>query len=244
MARGRQEAHWLAGNVAKRHAAFRSEYLDFERGIRVGHLEPEARITQLLKARLTDMHECRMVCDRWGRGVYWQWICWVPEPNRAAKPFSSIDNFASSKFFITIDEDDRIFQSGLQVERAPTKPVDDSEDVELDQDWDWYVLLNAQRGEEFPSKVEALLEEGFRVRVGAFSEPGEYAEESWDTEEVLRDTVFAEDEWGGFQLFWPMSEEEVKATPGPELIDAISAVFAEISPVMNLCMYSPCLKEV
>jgi hypothetical protein len=40
-----------------------------------------------------------------------------------------------------------------------------------------------------------------------------------------------------------MSEQEVQATPGPELIEAILAVFAEVTPVMNLCMYTPCLPE-
>jgi hypothetical protein len=40
-----------------------------------------------------------------------------------------------------------------------------------------------------------------------------------------------------------MSEQEVQATPGPELIEAILAVFAEVTPVMNLCMYAPCLPE-
>src|SRR4029453_11093647 len=37
--------------------------------------------------------------------------------------------------------------------------------------------------------------------------------------------------------------QEVQATPGPELIEAILAVFAEVTPVMNLCMYAPCLPE-
>ncbi len=54
---------------------------------------------------------------------------------------------------------------------------------------------------------------------------------------------FSATEWGGFQLFWPMPEKEVKATPGPDIIDAVMAVFDEVTPVMNLCMYVPCHAE-
>jgi hypothetical protein len=53
---------------------------------------------------------------------------------------------------------------------------------------------------------------------------------------------FSLTEWGGFQLFWPMSEKEVLATAGDEIVDAVLAVFDELAPAMNLCMYSPCLK--
>jgi hypothetical protein len=38
-----------------------------------------------------------------------------------------------------------------------------------------------------------------------------------------------------------MTEGEVRATAGPDLIDAIMAVFDEVAPAMNLCMYAPCL---
>ena len=65
---------------------FRPEYLDFQRGIRVGHLEPHQRITQILKHTLQDRYQEDFVIDRWGRGVYWQWICFLPKANRIAKP--------------------------------------------------------------------------------------------------------------------------------------------------------------
>jgi hypothetical protein len=50
-------------------------------------------------------------------------------------------------------------------------------------------------------------------------------------------------QWGGFQLFWPMREREVKDTPGPEILDAVAAVFDAVVPAMRLCMYAPCLRE-
>jgi len=53
-------------------AAFRTEWIDFEKGIRVGNLEPHERITRILKFRLEEEYGTGFVTDRWGRGVYWQ----------------------------------------------------------------------------------------------------------------------------------------------------------------------------
>ena len=68
--------------------AFRREFLDFERGIRMGGLEPHERITQIVKARLVEKHGRDLVIDKWGRGRYWQWICWIVRENRDSKPAS------------------------------------------------------------------------------------------------------------------------------------------------------------
>ena len=80
--------------------AFRSEWIDFQRGIRVGNLEPHERITQILKFHLEQRYRTPFVTDRWGRGVYWQWICWLPRANREAKPISNKVNFGCAKLFI------------------------------------------------------------------------------------------------------------------------------------------------
>lgn len=233
----------LFSGILARRGGFRSEFLDFDRGIRVGRLEPSERITQILKARLTERHACRMICDRWGRGVYWQWICWVPEPNRRAKPLSSGHNFASAKFFVAIDRDDRTFQSGFQVERAPLRPPEDEPSVRVERDWDWHVLRRALRGDRLPRVIGSLLREGFRVRVGRFDGLVEFDRRTWDAAACYRKTSFSASEWGGFQLFWPMTETEVRGTAGDDLVDAVEAVFEEVVPAMNLCMYAPCLRE-
>lgn len=244
MGRAKVEAERRSGNIFARRGAFRSEYLDFERGIRIGHLDPEERITQIIKNRLTERHGARMICDRWGRGVYWQWICWVPEPNRKAKPLSSRYNFSSAKFFVSIDREERIFQSGMQIERAPRKPDEDDRAVPLEKDWDWHVLLRALRAPALPRELRRLLNEGFRIRVGGFSSLLEYERRNWDVDACRRKAQrFSPREWGGFQLFWPMTAAEVRETPGSEIIEAILAVFDEVTPAMNLCMYSPCLRE-
>lgn len=243
MGRSREHLRRFTGSLLSRRGGFRSEYIDFDRGIRVGHLEPQERITQLIKARLTERHGARMICDRWGRGVHWQWICWVPEPNRNAKPISSGYNFAAAKFFVAVEREDRVFQAGMQVERAPARANADDWGVRIEKDWDWHVLLRALRAAELPRRVSALIREGFRVRVGPFEALEDLDRKSWSAAACLRAARRkAAREWGGFQLFWPLSEEEVKATPGADLIDAIAAAFDEVVPVMNLCMQVPCLR--
>jgi hypothetical protein len=42
-------------------------------------------------------------------------------------------------------------------------------------------------------------------------------------------------EWAGFQLYFPLTESEVKAATGADLVDSMLAVFEELVPVMNLC---------
>ena len=93
MKRRSSAEHWLplakaGGRAAELPTgeAFRREWIDFERGIRVGNLEPHERITQILKFHLEQRYQTSFVMDRWGRGVYWQWICWLPRANREAKP--------------------------------------------------------------------------------------------------------------------------------------------------------------
>jgi hypothetical protein len=98
--------------------AFRVEWIDFDRGIRVGNLEPHERITQILKHGLEQRHGTAFVTDRWGRGVFRQWICWVPRADRDAKQISHDVNFGCAKLFIFVDREAAVFQSGLQVERG------------------------------------------------------------------------------------------------------------------------------
>jgi hypothetical protein len=239
----RDEAYALASERVNRQGTFRSVYLDFDRGIRVGHLAVEERLTQILKSRLTARYGMRMLCDRWGRDMYWQWLCWVPEPNRKAKPLSAGHNFGSTKFYVSIDGAQRLFHSGMQVERAPKHP-DEQCPLTVATDWDWHVLLTALSAAALPRHLHRLLREGFRLRVGTYASPTEYEHTTWGLTACRRTAQrFRANAWGGFQLLWPMSEQEVQATPGPELIEAILAVFAEVTPVMNLCMYTPCLPE-
>jgi len=71
--------------------AFRREFLDFERGIRMGGLEPNERITQIVKAALVSKYRQPFIIDKWGRGRFWRWICWLPRammPGRSSAMMS------------------------------------------------------------------------------------------------------------------------------------------------------------
>ncbi len=225
------------------YSGFDRSFIDFRHGIRVGRLDPAQRVTRILKSHLTARHGVEMVCDRWGRGIFWQWICWVPKPNREAKPASSNSNFASAKFFISVDRDEKKFQAGFQIERAPTKPGPDDWAVPVEKDWDWFVLLSALKEKKFQDAVSERLDDGFHVRAGAFSGMREFTKKNWDPAACRRAGLrFSPKEWGGFQLLWEMPQSETKTMTGPEIMEAVAAVFDEVAPVMNMCMYKPCLK--
>jgi hypothetical protein len=42
--------------------------------------------------------------------------------------------------------------------------------------------------------------------------------------------------WAGFQLFYPMTEDDVRVSAGLDLIESMLAVFREVTPAMNQCM--------
>jgi hypothetical protein len=67
---------------------FRPEHLDFRRGIHVGNLEEHERITRILKLELEHRFAEPFVTERYGRGVYWQWIAFLPRRTPKAQPQS------------------------------------------------------------------------------------------------------------------------------------------------------------
>ena len=150
--------------------AFRSEWIDFERGIRVGNIEPHERITQILKFHLEQRYRTSFVTDRWGRGVYWQWICWLSRANREAKPTSNKVNFGCAKFFISADTETKIFKSGLQIERGYAQRPEPYPGCLLKPDWDWHRLIKqCAVGTELDKELRRLVKhEGFVVEVGNF----------------------------------------------------------------------------
>jgi hypothetical protein len=115
---------------------FRPEFLDFERGIHVGNLQDNERITRILKLALEARYGQPFVTERWGRGVYWQWIGYLPRANRAAKPLSASVSFGCSKFFLTVDTDERLFKCGTQVERGYVRAPREYRYCQLRPDWD------------------------------------------------------------------------------------------------------------
>jgi hypothetical protein len=217
---------------------FRPEFLDFQRGIRVGHLEPHERITQILKLALEKKHGNTFVTDRWGRGVYWQWICFLPKANRQAKPVSSKINFGCAKFFIMIDREAGLFKTGMQVERGFITSERYPE-CRLREDWDWHRLLAAvDCSETFWEELRRLAEEGFELQAGSWETPVRYLAATFPTRaDMLQElNCIPAHAWGGFQLYYPMSAVEVAGSTGCDLVEAMLAVFEEVTPAMNACM--------
>ncbi len=222
------------------HHAFRPEFLDFQRGIQVGHLEPHQRITQILKLSLEESYRQPFVTDRWGRGVYWQWICFLPKANRIAKPISSHVNFGCSKFFIMIDRDENIFKSGFQVERGFIRAPKEYRNCQLRKDWDWHKLVRALKGKSgfYEQLRRRVSREGFRLHAGSWDTPSEYTRSNFPSRaQLLRSLNGApENHWSGFQTYYPMTAEEVQSSTGADLVEAVLAVFREVTPLMNQCM--------
>jgi len=220
--------------------AFRPEWIDFENGIRVGRIEPHERITQILKFHLEQTYGTRFITDRWGRGVYWQWICWLPRENRTAKPVSNDVNFGCAKLFISVDRNQRIFKSGLQVERGFARGRGHYPGCKLKRDWDWHRLMKQCAGQTVVTRElrRLLKREGFTVEIGGWEARAVFNAANYRTPGQIRSAVARCDprEWAGFQLYYPLPESEVRGCSGYELVKAITGVFGEVVPVMNACM--------
>jgi hypothetical protein len=227
--------------VPKALIGFRPEFLDFHRGIRVGNLEENERITRLLKLELEYRYRQSFVTERWGRGVYWQWIGFLPKANRAAKPLSSSVSFGCSKFFIMVDTDEKLFNCGLQVERGYLQAPPEYPNCELRPDWDWNRLLNSlKRGGAMETELKRLVQrERFRLHAGAWeAEPSDFKRSNLPGAVRLRRVMKTApgDHWAGFQLYYSMTEREVHSSSGPDLVESMLAIFKEVTPAMNLCM--------
>jgi len=218
--------------------AFRPAWIDFEKGIRVGNLEPHERITQILKYRLEQEFGTGFVTDRWGRGVYWHWICWVPRADRDAKPVSSGINFGCAKFFISQDREKRIFQSGMTVERGWSSGKPPFPGIRLKKDWDWHRLMaSCVKGSRFDEELHRLVgREGFSISVTGAGAPLTAANFRGAHQVRAAAEKAPPAQWAGFSLYYPMPEAEMAVCSGYEVVQAICGVFTEVSPAMNLCM--------
>ncbi len=220
---------------------FRPEFLDFQRGIRVGNLEDHERITRILKLALEARYRQPFVTERWGRGVFWQWIGYLPRANRSVKPFSNHVSFGCSKFFLTVDTDGKLFKCGLQIERGYLKAPRDFPDCRLRPDWDWHRLLEGLTPKSGLQRElrRLVVREGFRIYGGSW-ETGPEMYSKTDLPDVRRLRTILQSapgsHWAGFQLYYPMREDEVRGATGADLVESMMAVFGEVTAAMNLCM--------
>jgi hypothetical protein len=220
---------------------FRPEYLDFRRGIHVGNLEDNERITRILKLALEARYRQDFVTERWGRGVFWQWIGFLARADREAKPLSSHVSFGCSKFFISVETGEKLFKCGLQVERGYIKAPRESRDCELRSDWDWHRLIgNMRAGGLLDRELRRLiLREGFSLFAGGWEvDASVYSKQNYPGMSRLRSVLTSApgNHWAGFQLYYPMKEEEVRSATGADLVDSTLAVFSEVTSLMNLTM--------
>ncbi|MBP1636976.1 MAG: hypothetical protein H6Q10_3550 [Acidobacteria bacterium] len=229
------KAEWGWGRSA---VGFRSAYLDFDRGIRVGNLEDHERITGILKGALESRFRTPFVTERYGRGVFWQWIGYLARENRAAKPISSGVSFGCSKFFIEVDTGERRFKCGLQVERGYVRPPKGSSWFRLRPDWDWHRLHAGLRPRApLMRELSRLVRDGFEIHAGTWADPHVFAGGRLPSAARLRALLdeAAAGQWCGFQAYYALDEADVRAIPGPELVDVMVAVFDEVAPALSLC---------
>ena len=172
--------------------------------------------------------------------MFWQWICWLPRANREAKPLSHDVNFSCAKLFISVEQDEKVFKSGLQVERGYAVGPEPYPGCLLREDWDWHRFVKQCRaGSALDRELDRLVRrEGFVAAVIGEQATGELTEQNFTSAAQLRPAIrrCAPEYWAGFQLYYPMPEREVRGCSGFELVRAVCGIFAEVTPVMNICM--------
>ncbi len=220
--------------------AFRPEWIDFERGIRVGNLEPHERITRILKYNLETRYGTDFVTDRFGRGVYWRWIAWFPRANRDAKPEGSRTDWGCAKFYISQDMSARVFHCGLTVERGYVSGTPFSPTALLGPGWDWHRLMKqCARDTEVDREMRRLVvREGFTMSVTSSPATRVFTKTDFESAAQVRQAArkAPDDDWAAFDVFYPMPEAELRASSGLEIVTAILGAFGETVPLMNLVM--------
>jgi len=123
---------------------FRPEYLDFQRGIRVGNLEERERITRILKiagiALWRELRDgalgpgCLLALDR---------LCFAFQPCGQA---GVGQGQLRLRQVLPLDGPrGGLFQCGMGVERGYVKAPREARQCQLAEDWDWHRLIRALR---------------------------------------------------------------------------------------------------
>lgn len=222
-------------------SAFRAEWVEAGRGIRVGHLRPEERLTQILKFRLREIFGQDFLVDRWGRGSVWSTVWFVPRPNRIAKGYPGAGHFSSAKFYVGTHAGADDVRAGFHIESGLGRSPDHPE-YERAPNWDWNRFLAALRGNDaLDAELRRLVRrDGFRVSLGFF-ERDALAPETFQGSRTLLRAVrrMDRDAWIGVLVDYGWSDEEIQSTGGPGFVDAVVAVCLELAGVMNAALEIP-----
>ena len=89
--------------------------------------------------------------------------------------------------------------------------------------------------------VRLLRQDGFVARIGDWEKMNAFDAKNFRGVRQLRDAMrgVGDRDWVGFQLYYPFREKELRAMNGLELVQSMTAVFAELVPAMNLWMQVP-----
>ncbi|MDP3981306.1 MAG: hypothetical protein Q8Q33_07840, partial [Chlamydiota bacterium] len=150
--------------------AFQPSFIDFKKGIRVGHLDENARLSRILKNALHEIFGEVFLVDRWGRGVYWEYIWFTPQRSWKKKNIKGRGHFESAKFFVGLDSKLKEFRAGIHIESGYTRSVEEPRYQRNDQ-WDWNRMMKTLKGNTHLHAIlkQLINEEQFRLQIG-FSE--------------------------------------------------------------------------
>jgi hypothetical protein len=139
-----------------------------------------------------------------------------------------------------VDMGEKLFTCGLQVERGYVKAPREYRDCALRSDWDWHWLLTALKPKSrMERELKRLLQEGFAIHAGSWdADRARFSGADFPGVLKLRRALEGapQKHWAGFQLYYPMAEGDVRSATGVDLVEAMLAVFSEVTPAMNLCM--------
>jgi len=87
-----------------------------------------------------------------------------------------------------------------------------------------------------------VLREGFWVQAGGWhSDLFRYSKSTLPSVTRLRAGLEQApgNAWAGFLLYFPMDEDTVRGTSGTDLVEAMLAIYEEVTPAMRLCTQTP-----
>jgi len=129
----------------------------------------------------------------------------------------------------------------MQVERGYLRAPRQYRACQLRPDWDWHRLIAAlkPRGAMERELKRLVMREGFQIHAGSWeTAQGDFTRQNFPSLQALRKLLQGapRNHWAGFQIFYPMGEDEVRSATGADLVESMLAVFREVAPAINLTM--------
>ena len=81
-------------------------------------------------------------------------------------------------------------------------------------------------------------EGGFQIYCGTRETGTHFDDAQCPSAETLKSALleYADPDWVVFQLYYPMTPQEVQSSSGSDLVESILAIMKEVAPLMNECM--------